>query len=116
GVPGGRLRALAGVERGVERLPVVALIHRLVRALQRVLGGGELLARVLIRAGGARGVDRALGLLHFLVRRIAARRGRRRRRDEGERQQETTRGGHENQYNARVTLQKAAGEPSARPL
>ena len=43
-------------------------------ALERVLGGGELVAGVLIGAGGARRVDRALRLLHFLVGGIAARR------------------------------------------
>ena len=87
---GGGLRALARVERGVERLAVVALVDRLAGALERVLGGGELVAGVLIGAGGAGGVDGALRLLHFFVGGIAARRAGD-RRDDGERQQQATR-------------------------
>src|SRR5207253_1723109 len=81
---GRSLSAFAGVERVVECLAVVALIDGVVGALQGGLGGGELVARVLIGAGGARGVDRALGLLHFPVGGIAAGRAGH-RREYGER-------------------------------
>src|SRR4029077_20827406 len=70
------LGALARVERVVEGLAVVALADRVVGALEGVLGGGALFAGVLIGAGGAGRVDRALRLLHFLVGGIAARRTR----------------------------------------
>ena len=71
-----RSGALAAVERVVERQPVVALIDGVVRVLQRVVGRREFLGGVPIGAGRARGVDRALRLLHFLVGRIAAARQR----------------------------------------
>ena len=93
GLLGGVLRALARVERVVERLAVVALIDGVVRALERVFRRGELLARVLVGAGGARDVDRALRLLHFLVGRVAARRVPDRRRDR-DGQQPATRAQH----------------------
>ena len=75
------LRAFAAVERVIQRQAVVALVDGVV-VLQRVFGRGELLARVLIGAGGARGIDRALRLLHFFVGRIAARRRREHRREQ----------------------------------
>ena len=43
------------------------------RVLQRVDRGREFLARVLVAAGGARGVNGALGLLHLLLGRLATR-------------------------------------------
>ena len=67
------LGAFARVEREVERLAIVAIVGGLVRVLQRVDGGGELFACVLVAAGGARRIDGALGLLHLLLGRVATR-------------------------------------------
>src|SRR5262249_55532462 len=111
GFLGGNLRALAGIERGVERRAIVALLDRRVGALERVFGRGEFLAGVLIRAGGARGIDGALRLLHFLVGRIAARRGRC-GRDDRERYQQAAEG-HERQYTAASPAPRRA-EPVSR--
>ena len=68
----GVLRAFARVERAVEGEPVVALVDRVGGALQRGLGRGELVAGVLLGAGGARRRRSRCGLLQFLVGRIAA--------------------------------------------
>src|SRR5262249_40373643 len=89
----GGLGALAGVQPLVQRLAVIPLIARLARALERALGRGELLVRVLVGAGGARRVDRALRLLHFPVRRIGARRTGR-RGDDRERDERVTQTPH----------------------
>ena len=78
------LGLLARVERVVEREAIVALDDRVLRALERVLRGGELVAGVLVGAARAGRVDRALRLLHFLVGRIAAARRARHRREHGE--------------------------------
>ena len=68
------LRALAAVERVVERQAVVALRDgRRCDRFERIHGRRELDAGVPIRAGGARGIDRALGLLHLSVGRLRAR-------------------------------------------
>ena len=70
------LGALAGVERVIERLPVIALGGRVVGSLQGGLGGGEFRRGVLRGAGGAGRGDGALGLIHFLLwRRGAPREG-----------------------------------------
>ena len=70
---GGRfLRMLARVQRVVERLAVVALVDRFVRFLQRRGGGGVLVGGVLVGAGGARGIDRALRLVDLFLRGFAS--------------------------------------------
>ena len=61
--------------RVIERQPVVALSHGVVGVLERGGGGSELGGCVAIGAGSARGIDRALGLIHFLVGRRCARGG-----------------------------------------
>ena len=66
----GRLRALAGIERVTQRLAVVALIDGFVRFLQRGSRGTVVVGRVLVGAGCARRVDRALRLIEFLLRRL----------------------------------------------
>jgi hypothetical protein len=71
---GGGLCALACVERGVECQAVVTLDDRVMGTFEGVFGRGEFLAREPIGAGGARGIDRRLRLLDFLVGGIAARR------------------------------------------
>jgi hypothetical protein len=53
----------------------VALRDGVVGELQGVGGGVERLGRIAIRAGGARGGNGALRLIHFLVRGSAAGRG-----------------------------------------
>jgi len=68
----GVLRAFAAVECVVEGEAIVALIDRLLRIGQRQLGGGEFLGRVLVGARRLRGIQRSLGLLHFLVGRFSA--------------------------------------------
>src|SRR5204863_6205870 len=69
---GGRLGALACVEGAVERLAVIALRDGVVGALERLFRRRELFAGVLVGAGGACRVDRALRLLHFFFGGIAA--------------------------------------------
>ena len=96
---GGGLGALAGVERGVERLAIVALGDSVTGPLEGVLGRGELLAGVLIGPGRARRVDSALRLLYFLVGAIAGRHPRHRRKH-GERQEEATERRHAFEYSA----------------
>ena len=61
------LRVLAAFERVVERQAIVALGDGIVGELQRGDGGVELLRREAIGAGGSRGIDRPLRLVHFLV-------------------------------------------------
>ena len=68
-----RLRALAAVERVIEREAIVALADGLLRVRERIDGALQLFGRVDGRARGSRGVDGALGLMQFLVRRFAAR-------------------------------------------
>lgn len=69
---GGVLRSLAAVDRVVEGEAIVALSDGVVGLLQQILRGRELVARIAIRAGGARRVDGALGLLHLPVGRFGA--------------------------------------------
>ena len=66
-------RLLAALERVVERQPVVADRDRFVGVFERVDRGGVLSCCVPVGAGRAGGVDRALGLIHFLVGRGPAR-------------------------------------------
>src|SRR5262249_44789396 len=113
GVPGRGLRALARVERVVQRLTVIALIDGAAGALQGVFSGGGLLARGLIGAGGARGVDRALRLLHFPVGGIGAGGGGQRGGDR-EREQCTTNTPHAVKYTARSTRTQPAPSRTAR--
>ncbi len=67
-----RLRAIAAVERVVQRQAIVALRDRVLCALERLDGRLVLLCGVTIGSGGSRGVDRALGLIHFAARRRGA--------------------------------------------
>ncbi len=88
------LRAVAAVERVVQRQSIVALADGVVRVLQRLDGGLVLLGRIAIGACGARGVDRTLGLIHFARRRCGARDGRDEHEQssaENERERRTTR-------------------------
>ncbi len=71
-LPSGVLGTLPGVERIAERLTEVALIDRVVRFLQRRRGGRVLVRRVLVGAGRACGVDRALSLIDFCLWRFGA--------------------------------------------
>ena len=64
---GGLLRAIVGVEGAGQREAVVALRDRVVCLLQRGGRGGELLRRVLLGAGGARGVEGALRQVDFFL-------------------------------------------------
>ena len=66
------LGPLAGVERARQRQAIVALRHGVVRLLQRVGRFGELRRGVLFGAGGARGVDGALGSIDFFLRGLGA--------------------------------------------
>jgi DNA repair protein RadC len=70
---GGALRALAGVERVVQRQAIVPLRDRLVRAFEGSDRGVVLLGRIPIGTRCASGVDGALCLIHFAGWRIAAR-------------------------------------------
>ncbi len=72
GHTGGVLRLLAAVDGVIQRQPVVTLSHGVGRILERGGRGSELGRCVAIRARSARGIDRALGLIHFSGRRIAA--------------------------------------------
>jgi hypothetical protein len=72
GVARGVLRAFARVEGVVEGETVVALRHCVVRPSERALRGSEFLGGEPIGAGRARGLDRGLGLLEFLVGRRTA--------------------------------------------
>ncbi len=80
GLLGGRffcrpLRAIAGVEGVVQRQPIVALRDGILRVLQRLDGGLVLLGGEAIGARGPRGINRALGLIHFARRRRCATNG-----------------------------------------
>src|SRR5947209_15578399 len=52
--------------------PYTTLFRSVARLLQRVLRGDELVVRVLVSAHRACRIDRALGLLHLLFRRLSA--------------------------------------------
>jgi hypothetical protein len=69
-----------------------------VRAFQGVLGSGELLKRVSIRARGPRGIKRALRLLYFLIGRFTAARRGGNGQDGDQREHESTRQRHCCQY------------------
>ena len=68
----GRLRALAAVQRVVEREPVVAFVNRCTGACERAFGSGDLVVRVLVGPRGPRRFNGALRLLDFDLRRIVA--------------------------------------------
>lgn len=68
----GVLRALAGVDRVAERLAIIPLRDEVVRFLQRARSCRVLVYGVLVGAGGARGVQRALGLIDFFLGRLGA--------------------------------------------
>jgi DNA repair protein RadC len=70
---GGALRALAGVERVVQRQAIVPLRDRLIRAFEGSDRSVVLLGRIPIGTRCASGVDGALCLIHFAGWRIAAR-------------------------------------------
>jgi DNA repair protein RadC len=72
GFLGCSLGPIAAVQRVVQRKPVVALRDRLLRALQRLDGGVVLFSGVAIGTRRARGIDRALRLIHFPRRRRGA--------------------------------------------
>ena len=72
GFPRGGSRLLARVEREAQGLAVVALGDRFVRLLEGGVGGLELGPGVGLGAGGAGGVERALGLADFARRRLGA--------------------------------------------
>ena len=98
---GGFLRRVLGafprVERVVEGQTIVALCDSIIGALERILRGREFIARELLGAGGARGVDRALGLLQLFVRRIAACRACQ-RHEEGQQARDNADRRHASQY------------------
>lgn len=71
-LPGRLVRPLARIDRARERQPVIALVDRLIRGLQGAHGCRKGLSGVLIRAGRARGVDRALCRVEFLLWRFGA--------------------------------------------
>ena len=73
GLLGGPLRALAGVERVVQRQTIVPLRDRLVRLFKGGDRGVVFLGRIPIGARCAGRVDGALRLIHFAGWRIAAR-------------------------------------------
>src|SRR3954468_20477354 len=102
---GGVLGPLAAVERVVQRQPVVTLLDGFVGVLQRLLRRGELLVRVLIGAGRARRVDRALRLLHFFLRWIAAAGGRAQK--EGDDQRQRARAVHPPKYTSKCRRARA---------
>ncbi len=62
---GRALRPIAAVERVVQRQTIVALRDGVLRVLQRLDGGVVLFGGEAIGARGPRGIDRALGLIHF---------------------------------------------------
>ena len=64
-LPSGVLGALPGVERIAERLTEVALVDRSCAFCNADVAAGVLVRRVLVGAGRARGVDRALRLIDF---------------------------------------------------
>ena len=103
GVLRGALRPLARVERVIEREPIVALDDGVVGQLERFARGIEVVGRISIRAGGFRGVDCGLRLLHFLVRRPGARRNQ--RREQGKRREEPARG-HPSKYTCGCSTMK----------
>ena len=72
-LPRGVASPLASIDRIGEGLPVVALIYRLARPLQRGRGRRVLLRRVRVGASGARRIDRGLRLVDFFLRRLGAR-------------------------------------------
>jgi DNA repair protein RadC len=110
----GVLRALARVERAVERESVVALVYGVRGVLQRRLGGAEFLAGVQISAGAARRFDGAAGLLQFLIGGIAARRRSGHRRRDGDRLQDTTHRRHPFKYTFGCSTMKELS-PDDRP-
>ena len=57
---------LAAVESVIQRQPIVALFDGFACVFQRIVGGDELVVRVLVRARSASRIDRALRLLHLL--------------------------------------------------
>jgi NAD-dependent deacetylase len=69
----GGLCALAAVDGKAEGQAVIILCDGFLRTLERVDGRAELVGGELGGAGGARCVDRALCLVHLLVRRFSAR-------------------------------------------
>jgi len=73
GLFGGALRALARVERVVQRQTIVPLRHGLVREFQGGNGGVVFLGRIPIGTRRASRVDSALRLIHFAGWRITAR-------------------------------------------
>ena len=68
-------RSLAGIERVVERLPVVALLDGGAGLVQGGDGGGEVGGGVAIGPGGSRGIDRRLCLIDLLLWRLGTARG-----------------------------------------
>src|SRR5262249_52884757 len=104
----GGLGALAGVERQVQRHPVVAFADRVVRALEGVGGGGEFFAGVMRRAGAARGINGGLRVLEFLVGRASATTARE-RRDEAQRGQQAAERTHV------MSIRRTAGGNGDRP-
>lgn len=68
----GVLRALTCVDRVAEGLAIIALRDRIVRFLQRTRGRRVLVYSVLVGPCGARGVQRALGLIDFFLGRFGA--------------------------------------------
>ncbi len=82
GLAGGSLGALAGIEREMQRLAIVALGGRRLGSRQGTLRVGQHLGGELGGTGGPRGVDGALGLIHLLAGRFAAAPGGDQREDE----------------------------------
>ena len=110
----GVLRALARVERAVEREAVVALVHGVRGVLQRRFGGAEFLAGVQIGAGAARRLDGVAGLLEFFVWGIAARHRSGHRRNDGDRLEDTTQRRHPFKYTFGYSTMKELS-PDDRP-
>jgi len=98
-----RLRPLAAVERVVEREAIVTLLNRSARVRERAFGRGQLVVRVIVGARGAGGVDGALCLLDFALRRIVAACDCQRRHNEKAcKIQTTTAQGHSDKYTCSV--------------
>ena len=107
-------RALSGIERAVEREPIVALIDGFRGVFQSGFSGGEFFGGVQIRARPARRFDCAAGLLQFLVRRTAARGHDSERRSRGDRLQGTAHRRHPFKYTFGCSTMKELS-PDDRP-
>lgn len=107
GILCGRLRVLAAVHGVAERQSIVAIGDGLARLLQGILGRDEFVMRVLGRAGCARGVDRALRLLHLVFGGIVAAGRRQEREDQNAWKKKATGRWHSGKYTSPHEFQRA---------